>query len=101
MATALGGASAPYAFAGPLRYTGRWLAGDLSVVQWAHFVPAYDGLVQEVGARRGERRTTCDVNVDFEPYTDLPALAAAEVKTQRGHDIFGFLSPPAPLRKTR
>ena len=31
------------------------------------------------------------VSVDLERYTFLPALAAAEVKAQRGHDIFGFL----------
>ena len=35
------------------------------------------------------------VEVDHESYTQLPALAATEVKRQRGHDIFGFLSPPA------
>jgi len=30
------------AFYGPLRFKGRWLKGDLSIIQWAHFVPAYD-----------------------------------------------------------
>ncbi len=94
VATAIGGASAPYAFAGPLRYSGRWLAGDLSVVQWSHFVPAYDGWFRKWARAWGEKNDV-DVNVDFEPYTDLPALAATEVKKQRGHDIFGFLSPPA------
>jgi len=29
-------------FYGPLRFKGRWLKGDLTVIQWAHFVPAYD-----------------------------------------------------------
>ena len=52
-AVAVGGAAPSYAFAGPLRYTGRWLAGDLSVVQWSHFVPRYDALVQDVGRRLG------------------------------------------------
>ena len=93
-ATVIGGASAPYAFAGPLRYTGRWLAGDLSVVQWSHFVPAYNGWFGKWAREWGEKNDV-DVNVDLEPYTDLPALAAAEAKAQRGHDIFGFLSPPA------
>ena len=94
VATAIGGASAPYAFAGPLRYSGRWLAGDLSVVQWSHFVPAYDGWFRKWARDWGEQNDVM-VAVDFEPYTDLPALAATEVKRQRGHDIFGFLSPPA------
>ena len=93
-ATAIGGVSAPYAFAGPLRYSGRWLAGDLSVVQWSHFIPAYGGWFRTWARDWGERNDV-DVTVDFEPYTDLPALAATEVKRQRGHDIFGFLSPPA------
>ena len=69
-ATALGGASAPYAFAGPLRYTGRWLAGDLSVVQWAHFVPAYDVWFRKWAREWGEKNDV-DVNIDLEPYTDL------------------------------
>ncbi len=93
-ATALGGASAPSAFAGPLRHTGRWLAGDLSVVQWSHFVPAYNGWFRTWAREWGEKNDV-RVTVDLETYTDLPALAASEVKAQRGHDIFGFLSPPA------
>ncbi len=93
-ATAVGGAAAPYAFAGPLRYAGRWLAGDLSVVQWSHVIPAYNAWFRTWAREWGEQNDI-EVSVDFEPYTDLPALAASEVKAQRGHDIFGFLSPPA------
>jgi hypothetical protein len=29
-------------FYGPLRFKGRWLKGDLSLITWAHFVPAFD-----------------------------------------------------------
>jgi multiple sugar transport system substrate-binding protein len=94
VATALGGASAPSAFAGPLRYSGRWLAGDLSVVQWSHFVAGYNGWFRTWAREWGELNDV-NVTVDLEPYTELPALAATEVKRQRGHDIFGFLSPPA------
>lgn len=93
-AVAVGGATPSYAFAGPLRYQGRWLAGDLSVVQWAHFVPRYNAWFRTWAEAWGEQNDV-QVNVDLEPYTQLPALAAAEVKAQRGHDIFGFLSPPA------
>jgi multiple sugar transport system substrate-binding protein len=88
------GTSAPFAFAGPHRFTGRWLAGKLSVVQWAHFVPAYNGWFRTWAREWGERNDV-DVTVDLEVYTTLPELAAAEVKAQRGHDVFGFLSPPA------
>ena len=93
-AAVIGGASAPYTFAGPLRYTGRWLAGSLSVVQWAHFIPAYNGWFRTWAREWGERNDV-EVSVDLEQYTELPALAAKEAKAQRGHDIFGFLSPPA------
>ena len=93
-ATAVGAASAPYAFAGPLRHTGRWLAGELSVVQWQHFVPAYNGWFRTWAREWGERNDV-DVTVDLEAYTELPALAAAEAKARRGHDVFGFLTPPA------
>jgi multiple sugar transport system substrate-binding protein len=93
-AVAVGGATAPYAFAGPLKYAGRWLAGDLSVVQWAHFVPRYNAWFTSWARAWGERNDV-EVKVDLETYTLLPELAAAEVKAKRGHDIFGFLSPPA------
>jgi multiple sugar transport system substrate-binding protein len=93
-AVAVGGSAAPYAFAGPLRFKGRWLAGDLSVVQWTHFVPRYDTWFRTWAKAWGERNDV-EVTIDREYYTDLPALAAAEVKRQRGHDVFGFLSPPA------
>ena len=93
-AVAVGGATAPYAFAGPLRYAGRWLAGDLSVVQWAHFVPRYNAWFRSWAQAWGEQNDV-EVSVDLETYTLLPELAAAEVKRKRGHDVFGFLSPPA------
>ena len=55
---------------------------------------AVQRVVQDVGEAWGEQNDV-QVSIDLEPYTRLPALAAAEVKAQRGHDIFGFLSPPA------
>jgi multiple sugar transport system substrate-binding protein len=93
-AVAVGGAKAPYAFAGPLGHSGRQLAGRLSIVQWAHFVPRYDAWLRTWANDWGERNDV-EVAIEREPYTGLPALAAAEVKAQRGHDIFGFLAPPA------
>ncbi|MCI0635233.1 MAG: extracellular solute-binding protein [Actinobacteria bacterium] len=88
------GTTAPYAFAGPFRYAGRWLAGDLSVVQWSHFVPRYNAWFRSWAQAWGEQNDV-QVTIDLEPYTELQELAAAEVKAQRGHDVFGFLSPPA------
>lgn len=88
------GIAAPSAFAGPHRFTGRWLAGDLSVVQWAHFVPRYNAWFRTWAQAWGEQNDV-EVSVDLETYTLLPELAAKEVKAKRGHDVFGFLSPPA------
>lgn len=93
-ALALAGTVPPYAFAGPLRHRGRSLAGELSVVQWSHVVPAYDAWFDDWAARWGETHDV-EVSVDHVEYTRLPALAATEAKAGRGHDVFGFLSPPA------
>ncbi len=94
-AVAVGGGTAPYAFAGPLKYTRRSLEGDLSIVQWNHFVPEYDAWFDETWATTWGQENDIQVSVDHVSYTRLPALAAAEAKIQRGHDIFGFLFPPA------
>jgi len=93
-AVTVGAGRAPYAFAGPLRFGGRWLAGDLSIVHWTHFVPRYDTWLRGWANTWGEQNDV-EVTIDRESYTQLPALAAAEVKARRGHDIFGFLAPPA------
>src|ERR687888_2079752 len=94
-ALAVGGAAAPYAFAGPLRYKGRWLKGDLNILQWIHFVPAYDQWFDKTWIAQWGQANDVQVKVDHIANTDLPARAAAEVAAQSGHDLFGFLSPPA------
>jgi multiple sugar transport system substrate-binding protein len=94
-ALAVGGAAAPYAFAGPLKYKGRWLKGDLNIIQWIHFVPAYDAWFDKTWITQWGQANDVQVHVDHIANTDLPARAAAEVAAQSGHDIFGFLSPPA------
>jgi len=94
-ALVVGGAAAPYSFAGPLRYKGRWLKGDLNIIQWIHFVPAYDTWFDKTWITQWGQANDVQVHVDHINNTDLPARAAAEVAAQSGHDIFGFLSPPA------
>ncbi len=89
-----GGGVAPASFAGPLRHSGRVANETLSIVQWEHVVPAYDAWLNAWAARWGERNDVT-VEIDRVPYTRLPALAASEAKAKRGHDVFGFLSPPA------
>lgn len=94
-ALTVGGAAAPYSFAGPLRYKGRWLKGDLAVLQWAHFVPVYDDWFDHTWAVKWGQANDVQVKVDHINNTQIPARAAAEVAAQQGHDLVGFLSPPA------
>jgi multiple sugar transport system substrate-binding protein len=94
-ALGVGGAGAPYAFAGPHRFAKRQLKNELKIMQWVHFVPAYDKwLDSEYIVKWGEKNDT-QVTVDHVNNTELPARAAAEIAAQSGHDLFQFLSPPS------
>lgn len=94
-AVGVAGATAPYSFAGPLRYRHRQLKGDLNILQWIHFVPDYDTWFDKTWIKQWGEKNDVQVNVDHIANTQLAARAAAEVAAQSGHDIFGFLSPPA------
>jgi multiple sugar transport system substrate-binding protein len=94
-AVGVGGSTAPYAFAGPHRFRHKQLKGDLNIIQWIHFVPDYDTWFDKTWITQWGQKNDVQVNVDHIANTQLPARAAAEVAAQSGHDIFGFLSPPA------
>jgi multiple sugar transport system substrate-binding protein len=94
-AVGVGGGAAPYAFAGPHRYRHKQLKGDLSIIQWIHFVPDYDTWFDKTWITQWGQKNDVQVTVDHIANTQLPARAAAEVAAQSGHDLFGFLSPPA------
>src|ERR671935_941543 len=83
------------AFYGPLRFKGRWLKGDLTIIQWAHFVPAYDKWFDNTWVKTWGQKNDVQVHVDHILNTLLPARAAAEVAAKQGHDLFFQLSPPA------
>jgi multiple sugar transport system substrate-binding protein len=95
IAVAGSGASKAFAFAGPHKHTGRWLSGNLSILQWVHFVPAYDEWFDKTWIKQWGEKNDVQVTVDHIANTQLDARAAAEVAAQSGHDIFGFLAPPA------
>ena len=65
-------------------------AGQLKILQWSHFVPAYDKwfdpFAKEWGAKRG-----VEVTVDHVGFADVVPRATAEVAAQAGHDIHMFL----------
>jgi multiple sugar transport system substrate-binding protein len=83
------------AFYGPLRFKGRWLKGDLAIIQWAHFVPAYDVWFDKTWAVNWGQANDVQVKVDHILNTLLPARMAAEAAAGQGHDLFFNLSPPA------
>ena len=81
------------AFYGPLRFKGRWLKGDLSLITWAHFVPAFDVWLDKTWAPEWGQKNDVQVKVDHILNTLLPARAQAEVAARNGHDIFFDLAP--------
>jgi multiple sugar transport system substrate-binding protein len=67
----------------------------LKILQWSHFVPAYDKwfngqYVKEWGAKNDTEVTVDNINLGL-----IPSRAAAEVSAQQGHDLVMFLSPPS------
>ena len=61
----------------------------LSIVQWSHFVPAYDKWFDKFAADWGEKNKIA-VTVDHIPVADVAARAAAEASAGSGHDLFGW-----------
>jgi multiple sugar transport system substrate-binding protein len=96
-AAALGasGAAAPFSFAGPLRFKNRQLKGDLSIIQWVHFVPAYDDWFDKTWVVQWGQKNDVQVTVEHINNTLLDTRAAAEVAAQSGHDLFMNLHPMA------
>src|SRR2546427_11314009 len=65
----------------------------LKIIQWSHFVPAYDAWFDKYAKDWGTAKGV-DVTVDHISLADLTTRANAEVAAQQGHDLFQFLSPP-------
>jgi multiple sugar transport system substrate-binding protein len=77
------------------KYRHKELAGTLRIIQWSHFVPAYDRWFDDQYVKAWGRANDTEVLVDHVNLAELPTRAAAEVAAQSGHDLFQFLSPPA------
>ena len=93
------GGPAAYAFAGPMKYQHRQLKGTLKILQWAHFVPAYDVWFDNTWTKQWGEKNDVQVHVDHINNTLLYTTATAEVAAQSGHDLFQFLSPPSSFQK--
>ena len=61
----------------------------LSIVQWSHFVPAYDKWFDKFAKDWGDKNQI-EVTVDHIPVQDVAARAAAEASAGAGHDLFGW-----------
>ena len=63
----------------------------LRVLQWSHFVPAYDAWFDNEFARPWGEKHDVEVIVDHVPFNEVTARADTEVARNTGHDIFGFV----------
>ncbi|MBV8492309.1 MAG: extracellular solute-binding protein, partial [Alphaproteobacteria bacterium] len=59
----------------------------VSIVQWSHFVPAFDKWFDQFAQDWGKKNGVA-VTVDHIPEQNIAARAAAEVAAQSGHDLF-------------
>jgi len=67
----------------------------LKILQWSHFIPAYDRWFDGVYTKEWGEKNGVPVTVDHMASTEVAARGAAEVAARKGHDLFLFLSPPA------
>jgi hypothetical protein len=73
-AVGVAGSGFGQAFYGPLRFKGRWLKGDLSLITWAHFVPAFDVWLDKTWAPQWGQQN--DVQVKVDPHQQHAAACA-------------------------
>ena len=66
----------------------------LKIAKWSHFVPQFDPWFDKTAKDWGHQHGT-QVTVENIPAEKISAVAAAEVKAGRGHDVFIFPWPPA------
>jgi multiple sugar transport system substrate-binding protein len=66
----------------------------LKILQWSHFVPAYDKWFDPWAKAWGEQNNTT-VTVDHINYADIPTRTAAEINAGSGHDLILWIVPPS------
>lgn len=90
------GAAGVAASVGPFVVTSKARAATrtLKILQWSHFVPAFDVWFDNTYTKEWGRKNDTEVIVDHVGITALNSRAAAEVSAQQGHDLFMFLWPP-------
>lgn len=87
-----GAAAVAPQFAGSARAASR---KTLKILQWNHFVPAFDEWFNKVFVKQWGEKNNTDVLVTNIAMTSIESRAAAEIAKKQGHDLCMFLSPPA------
>jgi maltose-binding protein MalE len=83
---------------GPSSSPGAGAGGgkQLRILQWSHFIPAYDkwfdGFVKQWG-----KDNDITITVDHINNADIPARSAAEINAGQGHDLIEWIIPPSSL----
>jgi multiple sugar transport system substrate-binding protein len=72
------------------------LGGELKILQWSHFVPAYDTDFFDPWAQQWGQQNNVKVTVDHIALAQLPARSASEAQAKSGHDIFGWFAQGGP-----
>jgi len=78
----------------PRRSYGASAKKTLKIMQWVHFVPAFDKWFNEKYVKEWGEKNNTEVTVDNIGIAGISARAAAEVSAQKGHDLFLFNWPP-------
>ncbi len=81
--------------AGSAAATPKKLSGNLNILQWSHFVPAFDTYLDTWAAAWGAKNGVT-VKIDRIPQADLPARFAAEVAAKNGHDLVAHFANGLP-----
>ena len=68
---------------------------SLKIMQWNHFVPAFDDWFNKKFVKEWGERNDTEVIVTNVGMTSIESRAAAEINKKQGHDLCMFLSPPA------
>jgi len=66
----------------------------LKILQWVHFVPAYDEWFNTKYIKEWGQKNDTEVVVDNIHTAGIRSRAVAEVSAQKGHDLFLFNWPP-------
>ncbi|HEV8636076.1 MAG TPA: hypothetical protein VG370_17765 [Chloroflexota bacterium] len=74
-------------------------AKELRILQWSHFVPAYDTWFDNFAKDWGGKNKV-EVTVDHMPHLEMPARFAAEVASKSGHDMIEFAGQVLTYRYT-